>query len=58
VLVEWYGETEGIRYAFIIATILAVVSTLLQQWLISVPKKSSNHAEVNHLRFGRKCPLL
>jgi MFS family permease len=47
VLVEWYGETEGIRYAFIIATVLAVVSTLLQQWLISAPTKSSNHAEVN-----------
>ena len=46
-LVEWYGETEGIRYAFIIAAILAVISTLLQQWLISVPAKKKNQAEVN-----------
>ena len=43
-LVEWYGETDGIRYAFIIATFLAVVSTLLQQWLISTPEKTENHA--------------
>jgi len=47
VLVEWYGETDGIRYAFIIAAALAVVSTLLQQWLISAPEKTENHAEVN-----------
>ena len=46
-LVEWYGETDGIRYAFIIATALAIVSTLLQQWLISVPPKAEHHAEAN-----------
>ena len=47
VLVELYGETDGIRYAFIIATVLAVVSTLLQQWLITIPAKTENHAEAN-----------
>ena len=46
VLVEWYGETDGIRYAFIIATVLAIVSTIFQQWLITAPAKTENHAEV------------
>ncbi|RPI04052.1 MAG: MFS transporter [Ignavibacteriae bacterium] len=36
-LVELYGETEGIRDAFIIAAGLAVLSTIFQQWLISSP---------------------
>jgi MFS family permease len=49
ILVEWYGETEGIRYAFIIAAGLAVISTLLQQWLISSPATFENKSQMNPL---------
>jgi len=54
VLVEWYGETQGIRYAFIIATVLAIVSTLLQQWLISAPVKTANQAEANLIALWKE----
>jgi MFS family permease len=54
VLIEWYGETDGIRYAFIIATILAVISTFIQQGLISVQAKTENHAEVNPAALWRE----
>jgi MFS family permease len=53
-LVEWYGETDGIRYAFIIATVLAVVSTFFQQWLISVPAENKNQAQVNPAALWRE----
>ncbi|MCX6122833.1 MAG: MFS transporter [Ignavibacteriales bacterium] len=53
-LVEWYGETDGIRYAFIIATVLAVVSTLIQQWLISTPAEIKNQAQVNPAALWRE----
>ena len=54
VLIERYGETDGIRYAFIIATILAIVSTFLQQWLINVPAKTKNKAQVNPAALWRE----
>jgi MFS family permease len=54
VLVEWYGETEGIRYAFVIATVLAIFSMLLQQWLISATVKTANQAEANLIALWKE----
>jgi MFS family permease len=53
-LIVWYGNMDGIRYSFIIAAVLAVVSTFIQQWLISVPAKIGNHAQINPAELWRE----
>jgi MFS family permease len=33
-LIVWYGERDGVRLAFVCAFVLALVATIVQQWLI------------------------
>ena len=47
VLIEQYGEADGIRYAFIIAAGLAFVSLLLQQYMIEGADTRDHSAEIN-----------
>ncbi|MDP1676089.1 MAG: MFS transporter [Bacteroidota bacterium] len=56
VLIEWFGETEGIRYSFIIAIALAIISLVLQQKLISYPKQPNNNAQVNPFGLWKTMP--
>jgi MFS family permease len=54
VLIEWYGETNGIRYAFMIATLLAILSTVVQQWLITVPAQAKHRAVINPVALWKE----
>jgi MFS family permease len=46
-LVERFGETEGIRYSFAIALLLAAVSLIVQRILISSTGEQAKRAEAN-----------
>jgi MFS family permease len=47
VLIERFGETEGIRYSFAIALLLAGVSLIVQQILIGSTGERAKRAEAN-----------
>ncbi len=46
-LVERFGEADGIRYSFVIAIILALISLVLQQKLIAESEQQSSNAQPN-----------
>ena len=59
VLIEAYGETNGIRYAFTIAIVLAVVSLVVQQTMISPSDNTKQRAQPNPFTLwkGMSVPL-
>lgn len=56
VLIERFGEADGIRYSFIIAIVLALVSLVLQQKLISDPGHRNGAAQPNPFALWRSMP--
>lgn len=46
VMIKLYGEIDGIRYSFVLALVLAVVSLALQQIFMEDEKKSKEHEAV------------
>jgi len=52
-LVEQFGETEGIRYSFVIALLFAAISLVVQQILISPVRKQVEPAEANPFALWR-----
>lgn len=54
VLIEQFGEGDGIRYSFTIAIVLACVSLIVQQQLITNPKQYSTHAQPNPFSIWKK----
>lgn len=54
ILIEQFGEAQGIRYAFMIAAALAVVSLILQQQMISPSVSEHRTARANPLTLWRE----
>lgn len=53
VLIATFGERDGVRWAFVAATVLGLVALILQQTLIAEPPKTERRAERNPLRLAR-----
>ncbi len=49
-LIGWQGEVEGVRWAFILALLFAVIALILQQIFVE-ERKTSGKAESNPLRL-------
>ena len=55
-LIGWRGDVEGVRFAFIIALLLAVIALILQQIYVE-EREASGKAESNPLRlWGQMSP--
>lgn len=54
VLVERFGEAEGIRYAFITAIFFALISIVVQQSMISVVNKHEGNAELHPFKLWKE----
>jgi len=57
ILIERFGETDGIRYSFIIAIALAIVSLILQQQMISSSQPVQRRAIVNPITLWKRMTL-
>lgn len=53
VLIVSFGEQNGVRWAFVAATVLGLVALVLQQTLIAEPPQVERQAERNPLRLAR-----
>ncbi|MEW6060633.1 MAG: MFS transporter [Bacteroidota bacterium] len=54
ILIEQFGETDGIRYSFMIAIALALVSLVLQQQMISPSQPLPRTAVVNPMALWKR----
>jgi MFS family permease len=54
VLVERFGEEDGIRYAFMIVIAFAIVSILIQQLFIASSSIQNNRAELHPLKLWKE----
>lgn len=57
ILIERFGETDGIRYSFMIAIVLAVVSLVLQQQMISPTEPNRSAARANPFALWKRMSL-
>lgn len=53
-LIDRFGETEGIRYSFMIAMLLAMVSLVLQQRMISPAESNRSVARANPFALWKR----
>lgn len=56
-LIERFGETAGIRYSFMIAIVLAAVSLVLQQQMISPTEPNRSAARANPFALWKRMSL-
>jgi len=53
-LIERFGETEGIRYSFMIAIFFAIVSIAVQQRMISAVERQESGAELHPFKLWKE----
>ena len=57
ILIERFGETSGIRYSFMIAIVLAAVSLVLQQQMISPTEPNRSAARANPMALWKRMSM-